>query len=236
MNRFLSLILCLSMFFSLASCKKNTEVVVDYSAQKQAISGTKWYSAMDIPNGIVIWNFFEDSVEKTDYSFDGNWMHKLTTTVADITFQKDVIKVEFEDTTQLIPYMFKNNEILLKEGEFFTPKDIELGIQGCWTVRTSKYDEIFDVNTENEYNIQFDNGIMRNENAAKAILGEPGEYYYYGPNEGKYTIGDGSFETDCKDGDEYFFSVYQGIVRIFHAGNEMKHIEQLPGEMGYVFS
>ena len=77
---------------------------------------------------------------------------------------------------------------------------------------------------------------MINESASKAYNGAPGEYYYYGPNEGEYMIGDGKFETDTPHGNEYFFNVYDGKVNVFHYGNEMKRGEGLPGQDGYKFN
>ena len=77
---------------------------------------------------------------------------------------------------------------------------------------------------------------MRIEEAAEAMNGAPGEYYYYGPYEGTYTIGDGTFVTDADHGDRYFFNVYEGEVNVFHYGSEMKRGEGLPGQDGYVFN
>ena len=71
----------------------------------------------------------------------------------------------------------------------------------------------------------FDNGITHFDLANN-----------YGPYEGTYTIGDGTFVTDADHGDRYFFNVYEGEVNVFHYGNEMKRGEGFPGQDGYKFN
>lgn len=220
------LILCLSV----SACGSK------FSAEKAALVGSKWFSGEETYNSIVVWNFYDESVEQAKYFVDGNGIHDSEKKVAEYTMQKDAIKIVFDNEELLIPYTFENDKIILKKGEFFTPEDIEREIQGFWTLHKKDYIAAVSMSTENEYNIQFDNGIMRNESAAKAYRGAPGEYYYYGPDEGEYTIGDGKFETETKHGNEYFFNVYGGKVNILHYGDEMKRAERLPGQDGYKFN
>ena len=199
MKKTISIILCLAMCVLFVSCGNNFE------EEKAALVGTKWFSAENTSNSIVVWNFYEESVERAGYFVDGNGMHDSDKEVAEYEIQKDVIKVSFEDEEILIPYTFANGKINLKAGEYFSPEDVDKAIQGCWNLRQSS--TFLGITSSNEYNIQFDNGTMIIEEAAEAINGGPGEYYYYGPYEGTYTIGDGTFETDAKMGDRYFFNV-----------------------------
>ena len=229
MKKVICLILCLIICVSMSACGGNLD------AKKETLVGTKWFSSAETSNTIVVWNFYEESVEKIEYFFDGNGIHNSEKKVASYTMQKDVIKVSFDDEEMIIPYTFKNDKVALKQGDFFSPDDIEKEIQGFWTLHKKDYIAAVGVSTESENNIQFDNGIMRNENASKAYNGAPGEYYYYGPNEGEYAIGDGKFETEVKHGGEYFFNVFGGKVNVFHYGNKMERGEGLPGQNGYKF-
>ena len=228
MKKIISLILCLMLCLSISACGNK------FAAEKEALVGSKWYSGAETSNTIVVWNFYDESVEKAAYFVDGNGMHDSEKKVAEYTIQKDAIKVVFDDEEMLIPYVFENDKITLKEGEYFSPQDVDEAIQGFWTLRDSS--NFFGRVSYNEYNIQFENGTMRIEEAAEAMNGAPGEYYYYGPYEGTYTIGDGTFVTDADHGDRYFFNVYEGEVNVFHYGNEMKRGEGFPGQDGYKFN
>ena len=228
MKKIISLILCLILCLSISACGNK------FAAEKEALVGSKWYSGAETSNTFVVWNFYDESVEKAAYFVDGNGMHDSEKKVAEYTIQKDAIKVLFDDEEMLIPYVFEDNKIILKEGEYFSPQDVDEAIQGFWTLRNGN--NFFGTYSSNEYNIQFENGVMRIEEAAEAMNGAPGEYYYYGPYEGSYTIGDGIFVTDADHGDRYFFNVYEGEVNVFHYGNEMRRGEGLPGQDGYKFN
>lgn len=227
MKKLLSLVLCLVLCLSLVSCGGFTE-------EKNALVGSKWFSGKDTSNSIVVWNFYDESVERAEYFFDGNGMHDSTKSVGEYKVQKDAIKVSFDSEDVMIPYVFENGKITLEAGKFFSPEDVEKELQGFWTLRVTDF--ILGSVTSNEYNVQIDNGTIRIEEAADALYGAPGEYYYYGPYEGTYTIGDGKFESDADHTDRYFFNVYKGQVRLFHYGKEMKRGDGFPGPDGYVFN
>lgn len=98
---------------------------------------------------------------------------------------------------------------------------------------SKNYISAIKTSTETEHNIQFNAGTMINESAARAYTGE--DYFYYGPEESPYTIGNGKFETKAKHGGEYFFNVYDGKVNLYHYGEQMTQSDGLPGEDGYAF-
>lgn len=220
-------VLCVALSFMLASCGKS------FKAEKEALVGTKWFSAKDTSNSIVVWNFNEDSVEKASYYIDDNGIHNSGKEAAEYKIQKDAIEVDLDTEKVLIPYSFENGKIMLKKGEYFSPDDIKAELQGFWHLRKSSV--LFGEVSTHEYNVQFENDTMRIENAADARGGAPGEYYYYGPYESTYTIGDGIFETEIDEAAQYFFNVYEGKVNLFHYGSQMSEGTGFPGENGYIF-
>lgn len=228
MRKVISLIFGLILCLSLSACGDK------FVAEKDALVGSKWFSGAETSNTIVIWKFYDESVEKSEYFVDGNGMHDSDKKVASYTIQKDAIKVVFDDEEMIIPYSFEESEITLEKGKYFSPQDVDQAIQGFWTLRDSL--TAFGTTASHEYNVQFENGIMRYEHASEARFGAPGEYYYFGPYEGKYTIGDGKFETDVFNGNEFFFNVYNGKVNLFHYDKKMNRGEKLPGQDGYEFN
>lgn len=224
---------CLSFILGVIICLSFSGCANTFEKEKAALNGTKWFSAVETSNSVVVWDFFEESLQCSKYFFDGNGIHESDKNVAEYELEKDVIKAKFEDNEILIPYTFENDEIHLEKGKYFSVQDIEDGIQGCWTFHKKDYISSIRMSTENEYNIQFNAGTMINESAGRAYTGEG--YYYYGPNEGTYTIGNGKFETEAKHGGEFFFNVYEGKVNLYHYGDRMTPSDGLPGEDGYVF-
>lgn len=223
----------LPVIVSIALCVPFTGCANRFENQKEVLVGTKWFSAAETSNSVVVWDFYEDSLQCSQYFFDGNGIHDSDKDTAEYEFQKDVIKVTFADDEILIPYTFENNELHLEQGKYFSVQDIEDGIQGCWT--SHKKDYILGMSTEDEYNIQFDAGTMIHESAGKGIGQLAGSIVYAGPYEGTYTIGDGKFETEVMHGGSFFFNVYDGKVNVFHYGDKMTPSDGLPGKDGYVF-
>lgn len=213
----------LSFILGVIICLSFTGCANTFEKEKAALNDTKWFSAVETSNSVVVWDFYEESLQRSKYFFDGNGIHDSDKDTAEYELEKDIIKVKFEDEELLIPYTFENDEIRLEQGKYFSVQDIEDGIQGCWTLHKKS----------NEYNVQFNAGTMINESAARAYTGDG--YYYYGPNEGAYTVGNGKFETEAKHGGEYFFNVYDGKVNLYHYGEQMTSSNGLPGEDGYVF-
>lgn len=229
MRKLISFILCVVMCLSLSAC--------GFSAEKAAIVGTKWYCEADTSNSIVVWEFFEETVSRNRYFIDGNGMHESTKESGTYKFSSDVLTVSFDSTDETIPYTFADGQFVLDGGKFFSPQMVEEGLQGHWMLRDVSYIPIVGTST-NEYHIEFTNGAFTEEHAADAYNGAPGEYYYYGPKEGTYTLGEGcSFDTDTDELEtNYFFLITDGKVTVHHYQKTMKHEGEFPGQNGYIFN
>ena len=134
----------------------------------------------------------------------------------------------------MIPYRLSGEEIVLGEGEYFSPDQMEEGLQGYWTCTT--------VSTFAEYsgkrNIHYlfvDHGTLKSEQAAEAVDGTDGEYYYFGPEEGSYKLGTGGFITEMRHGNEWFFNIIGGKPTILHYDNVCTPADGFPGQDGYSF-
>lgn len=165
--------------------------------------------------------------------FDGNGKHEnAVNTCAYIVNDTNIVITMVDGTELAIPYELKDNEVVLEEG-YLSSADVKEDLIGCWGVRTTNY--FFGTKSANEYNIQIKEDELKAESAAQAYGYSNGEYYYYGPYTGTYTLGTGNFETEMKHGYEWFFNIIDGKATALHYGNVCKPIKKLPGEDGYSF-
>ena len=228
MKKLLSVLLIVVLCMSLAAC--------GYAEEKEAITGTKWYSEADASNAMLIWEFSEETVTQTEMYLDGNGRHESEKRTASYTFEKDVIKVAFEDGECVIPYNFFDGKLILDDGNYLTVEDVEEQLQGHWQLRESSYNPITGF-SEHEYHIEFNNGRAIYENAADAYGGAPGEYYYYGPYEGTYEIADGAFLSDeSKIQSNIYFVVEDGKVCVCKYDDKLEKGGEFPGEDNYIFN
>jgi hypothetical protein len=106
---------------------------------------------------------------------------------------------------------------------------VDAGLQGYWEVRTSSSFG------ENEYHIYFDNGSVQSESAAESLFGSNGEYFYYGPYTGTYTLNFGGLDTEMDHGDNWFFNIIDGTVTLLHYATVCSPSYGFPGQYGYSF-
>ena len=94
---------------------------------------------------------------------------------------------------------------------------------------------VLGMKTVTDKSIYFNNGKVVSENAALAYGSTSGEYYYYGPYEGSYTLNFGGLDTDMSHGSEWFFNIVDGKVVVINYDHVCKPADKLPGEKGYKF-
>lgn len=229
MKKVLSIAVAVLMVLALCSCGNS------YSEEKAAIVGAKWYGEAETSNSIIVWEFFEESVCRSQYFIDGNGQHESTKNTGSYKFKSDVIEIKFEDTDYVLPYTFSNGEFVLDGGKLLSAEDVKEQIQGHWNSRESSYNPLTGFSSA-EHHVEFTGNQFEIENASEAYRGAPGEYYYYGPYTGTYEIGDGCFICDDYHlASSYFFLVKDGQAVIYRYNHEYKRGGEFPRQNGYEF-
>lgn len=230
------LIILLSILALALTACSSAPAEKDYTEVKTALDGKTWYFNGGNEVTINSITFTADSAEIAQAYFDGNGYHDAG--VYSYSYKLDdanIILAVSENSETTIPYTFADGEVTLPSGEYFTIDEIEEGLQGYWTWSESGYSYILQANSASEYNMYLNNGNAIYENASLAYGGSNGEYYYYGPYEGPYTLSLGKITCDASHGNEWFYNIIDGKVAVLHYDNVFKPSSGLPGENGYKF-
>lgn len=208
---------------------ENTQMKQQYAAVIQQLAEETWFfngGSNTTLNGIT---FTEDAATITQISFDGNGKHESGSFQYSYRIDDENITVALKDGSELvIPYVAGEDGLKLGDHEYFTTSEVDAGLQGYWKVRTSSFGT-------NEHHIHFNNGTVQYEKAAAALGGAKGDYYYYGPYKGTYTLNFGGLDTDMSHGHEWFFNIIDGTVTVLHYGDICSPSSGFPGENGYSF-
>lgn len=212
------------------------EAEAEQAAQKEkykdvynALASNVWYFNGGSDTTLNRISFTDSGAVIGQVYFDGNGKHENESRDVQVSVDDSNINLIFEDESVAgIPYTLEEDSITL-EGGYFTAEEIEEQIQGYWKLRTVSFGT-------HEFHIHFDKGSVESERASEALDGSNGEYYYYGPDEGQYTLNFGGFDTDMRHGSEWFYNIVNGEVVILHYDNICEHTDEgFPGEDGYSF-
>lgn len=183
-----------------------------------------YYTEKDEPS-VSVMRFNGDTITFSIYEFDGNGKHEAAST--DYEYQCDG-KTIYLNSSSPMSIQYSVNDLGAElEDKFLTQEQIIDGLQGDWTLRTTIFGK------GNEWNMSISGNDVEYENAAEAYGYSDGSYYYYGPYSGSITIEDGSVSINSDHGEEFFFSCYNGNIKLYHYGNEMSPGNGLKGEDGY---
>lgn len=199
-----------------------------------ALEGNEWYYNGGADNILNRISFKDGEAEIAQVYFDGNGKHDNGSGVYPyIVDDKNIIITMTDGSETVIAYALADGSVSLGNNDYYTLEEIDEKIQGYWRVRKSEV--ILGIYTENEKNIHFDNGHVESEQASLANNSTNGEYYYYGPYEGSYTLNFGGLDTDMMHGNWWFFGVVDGEVVVMSYDNICTPADGLPGEDGYSF-
>lgn len=202
-----------------------------YADVFKALSGNTWFfngGEDTILNHIT---FKESKASLGQIYFDGNGLHDNGTDECAYLIADEEITVSAKGGDFSIPYRLSGDDIVLGDGEYFSPSQVEEGLQGYWTCTTHTNPG----GKGNTYYLLVDHGTLKSESAAEAIDGTDGEYYYFGPDEGSYTLGIGGFVTQMHHGNNWFFNIIEGKPTILHYDTVCVPADGFPGRDGYYF-
>lgn len=173
--------------------------------------------------------FKEDTAAVGQVYFDGNGIHDNGVNECPYEIDNDSIIITLDDGGELdIQYAVSDDSIILGEGDYFTLSQVDDGLQGYW-----KYS--YDSFGKKEGYLLVDHGTLKSESASTASGGAPGDYYYYGPYEGSYTLGIGFFETDLFKGSNWYFNIIDGVPTVLYYEHVCVPADGFAGENGYSF-
>lgn len=194
-----------------------------------------WFFSSGSVNVVNRLMFNSEYATVTPIFYDGNGHHNESNLTFTYTMDDKEITIKDEGSVyRTIPYSVKDEKIELGDGDYFTPEEVDANLQGYWDCRTSSV--VLGMISANEYVIQFDNGQMTYENAAKAAPKFGYEYFYYGPYSGTYTVTKDGLTTQTGHNDWQFgFNIIDGKVVAMRCDDSCTPCSGFKGKDGYSF-
>ena len=168
---------------------------------------------------------------------DGNGQHMGDDTQFSYTLDEENITIQLADGSELvIPYNIDGEALTIGNNEYLTPEQIEADLQGYWGLRKKDTDTPWGASSEHEYIVYINKGTIKYEYAAKAYGGSNGEYYYYGPHNGTYTVDERGLTVNVTNNYQFAFNIVDGKAVMVRCGVLMSPATGFKGEYGYSFS
>ena len=167
---------------------------------------------------------------------DGNGQHMGDDTQFSYTLDEENITIQLADGSELvIPYNIDGEALTIGNNEYLTPEQIEADLQGYWGLRKKDTDTPWGAPSEHEYIVYINKGTIKYEYAAKAYGGSNGEYYYYGPHNGTYTVDERGLTVNVTNNYQFAFNIVDGKAVMVRCGVLMSPATGFKGEYGYSF-
>ena len=212
---------------------KEELMYVTYADVFEALKQETWYFNGGSDTILNYLTFADKEANLGQVYFDGNGKHDNGSNACSYIVDDVNVTITMVDGTELaIPYEMKDSKVVLDK-DYVSSTDVKAGIVGYWKTRYSQ--TILGNTGTYEDNIYIGEDSLEYEHACTAYGYSNGEYYYYGPYTGTYTLGVGSFETEMKHGHEWFFNIIDGKVVVLHYTHVCTPSDKLPGEDGYSF-
>lgn len=170
---------------------------------------------------------------------DGNGQHMGDETQFSYTLDEENITIRLADGSELvIPYSIDGEALTIGNNEYLTPEQIEADLQGYWGLRKKDTDTPWGAPSEHEYIVYINKGTIKYEYAAKAYGGSNGEYYYYGPHNGTYTVDERGLTVNVTNSYQsaFAFNIVDDKAVMVWYGALMSPATGFKGENGYSFS
>lgn len=178
--------------------------------------------------------FTDDVATIVQIYSDGNGQHTAGTNDVSYIVDGESITLTLTDGSEhIIAYAVDNGAIKLGNGDYLTPAEIEEDLQGYWGLRKS--DSVLGMRTNNEYIYYFNNGKLIMESAAEAYGGRNGEYYYYGPHEGTYTVDEKGLHANIRNNWQFGLGIINGEAVMVRCGDVCSRVNGFKGKNGYSF-
>ena len=199
-------------------CGKN------YDDVKAKLSGNTWYYNGGSDTILNMISFGDESATINQISFDGNGAHEEGGNEFAYTIDDSNIVVTMADGSELaIPYTLDGDTFTLGNGGYFTLDEVDAGIQGAWTTKSTK--TIAGKTITSEQDIEFKDGTVASQNGTMA---EGSDYFYNVYEPTSYSLGNGTLETDMMHGSSWFFNIIGDAPTILYYDNVCSRIDKMP--------
>lgn len=205
-----------------------------YSPVYEALCAGVWFYEADTVNSVCVLTFTQDAASVKEIYYDGNGPH--TTSPVGGAYQVDdhKITVTLEDGTSMEISYTMDNGLELGTG-YFTPEEIEAGLEGYWGIESSSYNA-YTGYSESEYIFYFEDGELAYEHANTAYGYSDGTYYYYGPYEGTYYVDASGMVVDARNSWQFGFVISEGKVAMCRCGDVLSPYDGFKGQYGFDFT
>lgn len=220
------------IFEELGDYENSSEMALSCDVIQQMTTGV-WFYYGGSDSAVNRLTFSDDMANITQFVSDGNGVSMNgSSDVPFIVDGSDITLTLVDGSEQVIPYTMENDTLVL-DNDYLTPADIDADLQGYWGLRT--HTVVLGMTSDNEYIYYFNRGKVIYESAAKAYGGKNGEYYYYGPDKGTYTVDESGLNVNAKNSWQFAFNVIDGKAVFVRCGNVCSQVSGFKGESGYRF-
>lgn len=205
-----------------------------YAAVIPMMTGNVWFFNGGSDAALNKLEFTEDAAVITQIVYDGNGAHNNGSSSLPYLMSGTDVTLTLADGTALpIPYSIDSGSFTLEDSSYRTPAEVDADLQGYWGLRES--DNSMGLNMENEYIYFYNNGKVTYEKASKALDGADGDYYYYGPYDGTYTIDSNGLTSTAKNSWQFGFNIIDGKAVMVRCGSVCSPVSGFKGQNGYSF-
>ena len=176
-------------------CTERLAAVQNEKAVVEAMEGQVWYYNGGSKTKLNSISFDKKQATISKIHFDENGKQDDGNASHPYEIGNETITVKTDDGDLTLSYQLTDDSITLDQSQFFTPAQVEKGLQGYWRYSYSHYN--FGYLSKGEYNIYIKNGNIKSESASLSASGDG--YYYYGPYSGSMKLNFGGFDTDRKN-------------------------------------
>ena len=207
-------------------CTERLAAVQNEKAVVEAMEGQVWYYNGGSKTKLNSISFDKKQATISKIHFDGNGKQDDGNASYPYKVGNKAITVKTDDGDLTLSYQLTDDSITLDQSQFFTPAQVEKGLQGYWRYSSISF-------SKSEHNIYIKNGSIKYEKATASAAGDG--YYYYGPYSGSIKINFGGFDTDVFNGANYGFNIISGKPTLMYFDDPCKSVKlkKLPGEKGY---
>ena len=199
-----------------------------YADVIQLMTNGIWFFNGGSDAALNMLSFTEDAAVITQFVYDGNGQHTNGVSNFSYLMSDTDITVTLADGSELvIPYTVDGDIFNLGNGDYLTPAEVDADLQGYWGLRKA--------DNSNEFIYYYDNGTVIYKKASKAQGGSDGEYYYYGPYEGTYTIDENGLTATARNSWQFGFNVIDGKAVMVRCGDVCSPVSGFKGQYGYSF-
>lgn len=208
--------------------------LVTYADVFETLKQETWYFNGGSDTTLNYLTFTDEEATVGQVYFDGNGIHENGSNACAYVVDDTSVTITMADGTEMAISYEKGDAGITLDKEYVSFSDVKKGLMGYWKSTSKK--TIIGILSVSEDNIYVGEDTLESESASLAYGGSNGEYYYYGPYKGTYTLGIGCFETEMKHGDAWFFNIIDGKPTMLHYDKVCTPTDGFPRKDGYSFS